>query len=148
MSFWGRLFGTDAAIEKTIGVIGKVADEAFYTDEEEAGDRAAARRETQGMVIEWLRNTQGQNLSRRIIALSVTGIWLLMYLLSAGMALVAVWVGPETAGLMIDSSMLIDSRQDRMTGAVMLVLGFYFAAPKVGEIAEAALARFGNAPRQ
>jgi len=144
MSFVGKLFGTDTAVEQTIGLIGKVADEAFYTDQEKAEDRAAVRRETQSMVIEWLKSTTGSALSRRLIALSITSSWLFMHLLATFMEVAGVWVNPTTGKGLVTSAHLIDSRLDGMTGAVMLILGFYFAAPYMGDIAGKALERFGK----
>lgn len=142
MSFWGRLFGTDKAIEQTIGTASKILDEAFYTKEEKADARADARRDAQSMVIDWMRNTQGQNLARRLIALSVTAIWLLMHLLSTGLAYSAVWA--EVPAQLIASASVIDYRLESLTPAVMLILGFYFAAPFLGDIAEGAIQRFGK----
>lgn len=144
MGWLGKLFGTDDAVKQVIDTGSALLDDAFYTDAEKAEDIAKDRSEVRRMVVEWMANTQGQNLSRRLIALSVTASWLFMYLLSTVLGLVAVWVDPELHQRLNESITVLDGRNDSMTGAVMLILGFYFAAPKIGQIADAAMARFSK----
>ena len=75
-----------------------------------------------------------------------------MFLFATLMSFLAIWVDPaipadggaSTAQLMQASAALIDGRTERMTGAVMLILGFYFAAPYMGDLAQGALERFGK----
>ncbi len=144
MGWLGKLFGTDNAVEQVISTGERLLDDAFYTDAERAEDTARDRSEVRTMVVEWMANTQGQNLSRRVIALSVTGVWLLMYMLSTVLGLGAVWVDASLNARLLESIAILDERNDAMTGAVMLILGFYFAAPKIGQIADAAMARFSK----
>ena len=79
--FIGRLFGAPKALEKTVDALSSGLDKLVYTKEEKAGDEAQAVTEARGMIIDWLKNTQGQNLSRRLIALSITFVWLVMFIL-------------------------------------------------------------------
>ena len=144
MSFWGRLFGSDKATEKLIDNVSNGIDKLWYTDEEKAEDRASARREGQTVMMAWMKNTQGQNLSRRLIALCITFVWLLMFLISAVLNVVAIWQSPEAAELIMASSGVIKESAQDLTSAVMLILSFYFAAPYMGSIAEGALKRFGQ----
>lgn len=143
MGWLGKLFGTSDAVKEIIDAGARIADEFHYSDEEKAEDKAAATTEARRMVLEWMANTQGQNLSRRIIALSITGTWLLTHMISTSFAFGAIWAGKRQEQ-MVDSSALLDARLDGMTGAVMLILGFYFAAPYMGDIAKGALDRFGG----
>lgn len=143
MSFWGRLFGSDEATGKLIDNVSSGLDKLFYTDEEKAEDIAKDRSEARGMVIGWLKNTQGQNLSRRLIALSITFGWLLQYFVIIGLNVATVWVGPETGKKLSESAEMISNNAAAIVPAVMLILGFYFAAPHMGSIAQAALAKFG-----
>lgn len=142
MSWLGRLLGTSDAIKEMIQIGKDVVDEFHYSDEEKAHDKAAATSEARSMVIEWLRHSQGQNISRRVIALSVTGIWLFMHVMSSGVAIGAVWA-KEPVNL-IATATVIDHRLESLTPAIMLILGFYFAAPYLGDIAEASLKKFGR----
>lgn len=142
MSWFGKLFGTDAAVEKTIGYARDLIDESFYTDQEEAADRAVARKEAQGMVIEWINASQGSRLSRRIIALSITGTWLSIFIVATLLGVAASWAGEPNQ--ILTAAGFLDARADMMNSAVMLILGFYFAAPYMGDLAKGALQRFGK----
>lgn len=142
----GKVFGTDKAVASVVDNVAAGLDKLVYTKEEEAEDRAKAVTEGRQMLVDWMRATQGQNLARRIIALSVTGVWLLQYLLAWVMDIVAVFVSGEAQARLIEASTMTDQRANSMVGAVMLVLGFYFAAPHMGNIAESALAMFGRKP--
>jgi len=150
MAWLGKLFGTDAAVASVIESGKELLDDAFYTDAEEAVDKAADRTEVRGMLVEWMKNTQGQNLSRRVIALSVTATWLMMFLIATTLSVVSIWVDPVVINEVVQpdkvlaSAKLIDDRNDNMTGAVMLILAFYFAAPKLGDLAGVAMARFSK----
>lgn len=144
-TFFGRLFGTDKALEKVVDTGRELLDEAFYTDQEEAADRAAAAREARGMIIDWVAATTPSRLARRVLAFSITFAWLFQHIMSTSMLMGAIWVGSEaTSGRLISSSQLLDSRSDGMQAAVMLILGFYFAAPFMGDIAQGALKKFGD----
>jgi len=142
MSFWGRLFGSDSAAEKLIDHASNGLDKMFYTSEEKAEAGAADRTEARRMVIEWLKNTQGQNLARRLLALMIASVWLLQYLSVQILSIAAIWA-TDTEKLM-KSAEVIQDNIGQMTGAMMLLLGFYFAAPHMSGIVEAALSKFGK----
>lgn len=144
MSFWGKLFGSDKAIEGVVDGVSSGLDKLWYTDEEKNDDKKASLTEARTMIIQWLKNTQGQNLSRRLIALSIMFTWLFMHLVSTALAVVAVWSEKITEAKLIASAELISNSAGDMVSAVMLILGFYFAAPYMGSIAEASLKKFGK----
>jgi hypothetical protein len=147
MSWLGKVFGTDEAVGNVIQQGKELLDDAFYTDSEKAEDKAATAAQVRSMVVEWMQNSQGQNLSRRVIAMSVTFTWLGGFIIAGLMAVLAVWTDTYREPLIISSN-LIDQRNSGMSGAVMLILGFYFAAPKISEIAEAAMAKFSKGSGQ
>lgn len=156
--FLGRLFGTDKALEGVVNGVSKGLDALVYTDEEKAGDAAESRSEARKMVIEWMKATQGQNLSRRLIALSVTAVWILQYMVAQICDVVSVWVPLKVVTLpsTIDgakpvvqvinvwsqSADSIRAGAGEMSGAVMLILTFYFAAPHMGQVVTAAIGKF------
>ena len=144
MSFLGKLFGSDKALDKVIDTGSKLLDEAFYTDQEEAADRAKAAEKSRAMIIEWIEASTGSRLARRVLAFAITGVWLFLHLMSTSFLTVGVWVDPEVAKKMLASSQLLDARSTGMQGAVMLILGFYFAAPYMGDLAKGALSKFGK----
>ena len=142
MSFLGRLFGSDKALERVVDTATGLLDEAFYTKEEQAADRAVAREKAQGLVIEWMKASTGSRMARRVIAFGITGTWLLMYWFTAVLAVAGVW-SPEMAVQLAASAEILDAAGDVMVSPVMLILGFYFAGPYMGNLAEGALKRFG-----
>lgn len=144
MSFWGRLFGSDEATAKLVDNVSSGLDKLWYTEEEKAEDKAKARSEARGVILEWMKHTQGQNLSRRLIALSITFVWLFLHLTSALLNVIAIWLETSHAKLMTESAKVIAETAGDMVSAVMLILGFYFASPYMGEIATVALKRFGQ----
>lgn len=144
MSVLAKIFGADKAVEKTIETVRILADEAFYTKEEESADKAKATTEARSVLVKWLEATSPSRLARRVLAMAITFTWLSLFLMSTVFSLAAVWAG-EKAEKLASSSVLVDGRIDAMTPAVMLILGFYFAAPYMGDIAKNALERFGGA---
>jgi hypothetical protein len=145
MSFWGKLFGTEKALNGIVDGVTNGLDALVYTDEEKAADAAADRSEARKMVVQWMAATQGQNLARRLIALSITGVWLSMYLLSVLCAMVAVFtdtMGVVTADKINQVGTIAKGAAMDMNPAVMLILAFYFAAPHMGDIAKAVTGKF------
>lgn len=145
MSFWGKLFGTEKALSGIVDGVTNGLDALIYTDEEKAKAAASDRSEARKMVVGWMAATQGQNLARRLIALTITGVWLVMYLLSVLCAMVAVFVNYEgvvTVDKINQISGIAKASAVDMNPAVMLILAFYFAAPHMGDIAKAVTGRF------
>ena len=141
--FIGKLFGSDKAASALIDNVSSGLDKLYYSDEEKADDAAKSRSEARSMILDWMKNTQGQNLARRLIALVVTSIWCLQYVAMMVLSVSAVWVESESERL-IASANVIGGYAESMNGAMMLILGFYFAAPHLGAIAEGALKKFGG----
>ena len=144
MSLLGNLFGSgDAAgniIDKTFGLI----DKSFYTKQEQGEALMKAEADARQMTISWLESTTGSRLARRVIAFSITGTWLFMFLAATISSIVGIWVGDNASQKLMASTEILDGRIDTMTPAVMLILGFYFAAPYMGDLAKGALQKFGN----
>ena len=138
----GKIFGTDKAITSVIDNVSKGLDALVYTDEEKAIDAAKDRSAARGMVIKWMESTQGQNLARRLIALCIVVIWLLQYLCGMILSVIGTWM--DESEKILESAEIIGVFAERMNGAVMLILGFYFAAPYMGSIVKGAMAKFGG----
>lgn len=147
MSIWGKIFGTEKALSGIVDGVTRGLDALVYTDEEKAGDAARSRSEARAMVVNWMAATQGQNLARRLIALSITGVWLSMYLLSVASSMVAIFInsgGVVTAEKVNAVGSIAKGAASEMDAAVMLILAFYFAAPHMGDIAKAVTSRFSK----
>jgi hypothetical protein len=142
-SFIGRLFGSSEAAESAVQGVVKGLDALVYTEEEKAGDAAVDRKDARNMFIEWYRANSGSNLARRFLAISVSSTWLFLYLLAAALDVAAVWaVSPDMAMRYLESSTAIGTRTSELAGPVMMILGFYFAAPYMGDITKRAVERF------
>ena len=145
MSFLGRLFGTEKSMEKAVDGLVSGLDKLVYTDEEKSEAVAADRSEARKTIIAWMGATQGQNLSRRILALSISSVWLSQYLIAWIMDTAVIWVtDPALAAKITESSNVIGERATQMNGAMMLILGFYFAAPYMGDLVKGAMNKFGS----
>jgi len=142
--FFGRVFGSDKALEAAVNGVTNGLDALVYTDEEKAQAASGDRSEARSMVISWMQATQGQHLARRLIALSITGVWLFQYFISWACVFAAVFTPTQTALLLNQAATLTTEHADSMTGAVMLILSFYFAAPHMDKIVGAAMTRFSK----
>lgn len=139
--FFGKMLGTDEALKTTVKGVRDGFDALVYTDEEKATDAKEERAEARKMVVSWMVATQGQNLARRLIALSITAVWLIQYIIAQFCSLISVWATKDQAILWIKSAESIKAAAGEMTGAIMLILTFYFAAPHMGQVVTAALNR-------
>ena len=143
-SFLGKMFGTDAAVSKTIETVSNGLDKLYYSEEEKAEDAAKGRSEARSMLIQWMASTSGQNLARRFLAVAITVTWLGMYVGSWMMQVAAVWTGPDAALQLNAAAGLTAERAQEMNGAVMLIVSFYVAAPHMEQIVGKAMDRFGG----
>lgn len=145
-SFVGKIFGTEKAIEGMVDGVSRGLDKLIYTKEEMSEDAAKAITEARQYLIQWIDKSQGQNIARRFLALLISFTWLSMFALSTVLDLSVVWATEETTvSNLRASSVLIGARAESMTGAMMLILGFYFAAPHLDKIVGSAMNRFGGA---
>lgn len=137
----GKIFGTDKAAA-LIDNVSTGLDKLVYTGEEKAADHAASVTEARQMVIKWLAATSGQNLARRVLALTITAVWLSQYLFMGIMSVVAIWASDPAP--FIASAKVMGAYAETMRGAVMLILAFYFASPYMGSVVHAAMDKFGG----
>lgn len=141
MSFWGKMFGTDEAIKTTIGAVKDGLDALVYTEEEKSVDAAKERSEARSMLVGWMEATQGQNLARRVISLAITGVWLSQYIIAQLASSIAIFWLEKTEQFNELAKVNMQSAE-AMSGAVMLILAFYFAAPHMGDFAKAIIGKF------
>lgn len=121
MSWFSFLTGKSETAEKVVdGVIDGV-DAMFYTDEE----KAQANFQILTWKLEYAKATQGQSISRRIIAFVVSGLWASMVITTIGIGLLT---GKESAqtGFMLESFKVVND-------PFMIIIGFYFLAHVVGK---------------
>ena len=141
---FGKIFGTDKALNSVVDGAVNGIDKLFYTDEEKAEDAAKAKQQAVQHILMWLETTKGQNLARRLIALSIVFTWLFQYWMAMMFNFAAIWVDTATKDQLVLSSDLFKESATDMIPAMMLILGFYFAAPHMGTMAKAALEKWGS----
>lgn len=139
-----RIFGSPDILKESVSLVRDAGDALFYTEEEKAQDRMRRAEQVDKLLIDWMDSTKGQNLSRRLIAFMITVIWLLMYILAFFVDIAAVWADPEQAILLRETSAAMGTYGQQMNGAMMLILGFYFAAPHLGKVVDGAMAKFSG----
>jgi len=137
-----RIFGSPDVVKESISIIRDAGDALVYTDEEKAQDRAKRAQQIDSLLIKWMETTTGQNLARRLLAVMITSVWLMMYILSFIVDVIAVW--SEKPALWVATSDSMARYANEMNGAMMLILAFYFAAPHMGSIVQGALSKFGG----
>lgn len=135
LGWLGRLFGSPKALDAVVDSTRSALDKLVYTDEERAEDAARAVTEARSMTVEWMAQTKGQNQARRFIAVSIVVAWLL----TAGATLITricyIWfASPELAEV---TTALDEFAGDMMHTGVIVILGFYFAAPHMSKVVDA-----------
>ncbi|MCK4792229.1 MAG: hypothetical protein KAV87_51340 [Desulfobacteraceae bacterium] len=143
----GKIFGSDKALSAVVNGVSNGLDKLVYTSEEKADDAAKDRADARAMVITWMESTKGQNIARRLIALAIVSVWLFQYMACMALSVAAIWVNPAMNAALISSARIIGTFAERMNGAVMLILGFYFAAPYMGSLVKGAMDKFAGRPR-
>jgi hypothetical protein len=138
LGFIGKMFGSEKALDGIVSGVSNAVDALHYSEEEKADNKARAF----DQIIKWQEATQGQNLARRFIALSVVFVWLLQYLVSQVLSVVSVWVSEPDKYL--KSAELMRQGADDMGSVVMLIMTFYFTARATGEIATAVVKKWSK----
>ena len=113
-NFFGWLMGGAKSAEKMVDAVINTGDKLVYTDEE----RAEARAKTREWFLQYLKATQPQNVSRRLIAVIVTGLWALLVLAAS----IAHFIDPKAG------QFLFDVLEQNVNTPFLVILSFYFAA--------------------
>jgi len=143
LGLMGKIFGSEKALSSTISAVTNGLDALVFTDEEKAESAAKERTEARQMVVGWMERTQGQHLARRFIAMVVTTIWAVQYVLAMILDAISMWVADHSDRLVSTASNIREGGE-QVTGAMMLVLGFYFAAPHLDKVVGVAMNKFAS----
>lgn len=141
MSFWGRLFGSSDATREIISMVRDAGDALVYTKEERAEYAAEERREAHAVMLEWIKNSQGQNLSRRFLTIVITSVWLLFLITSVFVSIAGIWIDQEQAKI-AETYTKLNEIVSGMEPIIMLIIGFYFSSPYLNKFSQAAIAKF------
>lgn len=136
----GKIFGTEKALTSIIDNVSSGLDKLHFSDQE----KAEFNKEMSGQVIAWIQASSGQNRTRRFLAIACTSIWLSQYVFAMVASACIPWVDASIAVPLKESVQIVGNYADGMTGAMMLILGFYFAAPHMGTFVEAAMNKFSK----
>ena len=137
----GKIFGSKDSMNSLVDSVSNGLDKLVYTNEEQADDAAQERKAARANVVEWIAASSGSRVARRFIAMVVTLLWAFSHVASLACGLVAVW--SDNPGWLASQTAIAGSA-DTIQGAMMLVLGFYFAAPFMGDIAKGAMQKFAG----
>ena len=122
MGLFSFLTGKSETAEKVVdGAISGV-DAMFYTDEE----KAQANQKILDWKLAYATATQGQSLSRRMIAFAVTAAWLFIVMLLVVSGLLN---GKDSAAV----EWLFKVLTEVVNDPFMIIIGFYFLAHVMGK---------------
>ena len=77
----------------------------------------------------------------------VTIIWAVQYVFAMILDAVSIWV-VEYSDSLVKTADNIRNGGDQVTGAMMLVLGFYFAAPHLDKVVGTAMNKFSGSGKE
>lgn len=144
MGLLSKILGSDKAMVEGARAVRDGLDALVYTDEEKSADAMRERAAARAMVIKWMQATQGQNLARRLLALSITAVWLLDIVLGQIAGALAIFIDGSTGEQIDQLGKFMVASALSMSDAVMLILAFYFAAPHMSDIAKAVVGKYSS----
>jgi len=142
----GKMFASDKALDRGLGMLEKAGDALVYTDEEKANDRANMIKHKDKLIVDWIESSKSANIARRWLAFMVGGIWAFLLLFSWLSQQLAVWSTSVNVKKLEQMKEINDPFLEQATGGMMLVLAFYFAAPYMGDIVKGAMDKFSARP--
>lgn len=125
MSFFGRMFGSDATVGKTLDMVRDAGDALVFTEEE----KVEANQKVLDWTLKYMAATNGQNVARRFIALVVVLVWALLVI---ALGVLAIWSGFSGGeGAAKAAANLMKVMKDLAMEPVNIVLAFYFLTASV-----------------
>lgn len=122
MGMFSWLTGNSDAAESAVEAAGSLLDNAFFTDQE----KSAASLKMLEFRLRFAEATQHMSISRRIIVVAVTGIWVLTVLVMMGMGII---LGKDAASV----KFLFETFTDVVNDPFMIIVGFYFLSQVVSK---------------
>lgn len=152
---FGKILGTDKALESGINSIANGFDKLHYGDQEKAEHQMQNNQAIRDFITTYMAATNGQNVARRLIALPVVYTWLCMFVFMAFCSILSVWVNNpvdvlNTAGEVVKVNGLLEAASRmkpyamEMKEIVMVVAVFYFGPHMLAK----AQSMFAKKPQQ
>ena len=115
MGWLSWLSSGSSSAEKVVDAAIATGDALFFTDEE----KSVANMKKLEWILAYMKTTSGQNLARRLIAVGVVGLWVVL-------VLVAVVAGYFVRGDGSYSEWVFSIIRDAVKEPFMIIIGFYF----------------------
>lgn len=153
LKFLGRMFGSPGSIDNVVEKVSNGLDKLHFGSQEKAELRAKTTERITELVIDWIKASSGQAVTRRFLAFSLTMLWGVIYGVKTVMSALAPWVyvimddqekAAKVAAAIMESVATLTESAHEMNGAMMLILAFYFAATHIDRVAGFALRQFGS----
>ncbi len=122
MNLLASLFGSNKQVAKVTSAVIKAGDAMFFTKEE----KSQASMKRLEFVLKFHQATSGSNVARRLIAVMVVAVFLLLIVITAGL----IAFDASSAGAM--KVFIVDALGE----SVRVIIGFYFTAGIVNRVAE------------
>ena len=119
MGLISKILGSGVSADKIVDKGFQLFDDVTFTKQEKAGNKIKLL----DFWLKWQEQTKGQNLARRMIALILVGLYVLLVLM-------AVTVYKFDIGW---STMIFDTLTDTLKQPFNIIIGFYFANALIKE---------------
>ena len=149
----GKILGSEKAFGKVFDAAKGAIDKAVYTKQEKAEHseklelmRFEQHAKLADQAVKWMEATSGQNITRRILAIMIFGIWFLSYFVALVMSVASVFVKVTAATQLRTAAAMLNDHISDIEGILMLVAVFYFGSPHVQGVVDVLTKRMGSKP--
>lgn len=118
-SLFGWITGGGNSANNALSTTTKMLDNAFYTNQE----KAVNNNKMMDWYLKYQEATAPQNVSRRVIALMVTGMWCLLIITAVVARLFETTVTDNSF-----SNFVFNTLKENINTPFSIIIGFYFAA--------------------
>ncbi len=118
MSIWSKLFSSSDTVRKTIDAVISTGDALFFTDEE----KSVANQKKLDWILKYHEASKGSNIARRLLAVMLTGVFLFLVIVVAGLYVI---------GWQTEAEKVYTLVKDTLVTPVGLVMAFYFTVAAI-----------------
>lgn len=118
MSIWSKLFSSSDTVSKTVDAVINTGDALFFTDEE----KSVANQKKLDWILKYHEASKGSNIARRLLAVMLTGVFLFLVIVVAGLYVI---------GWLTEADKVYALIKDTLVTPVGLVMAFYFTVAAI-----------------